>query len=984
MKQEKTPITNRSSSYRVQEKYPQKLPGSSKNYLKTTLMILGAVLILGSAVFAISKILSSKSEGDKFTIGSTTITEKDVNRYVTSMKKYKQSNQDVVFSSNLKQEALDDLVMNAALKEEAKKYNKSLTEAELRKIYGISNSVKDYQKKIETHQNSDSINYYNFIITENLELSKKLQSNLIANRSLFFTSISFDAPAMRSVTDKTKLKQLHDQAKAKLQNEFLPLFEQKLPMETIAAKATVNYTTNKRTGNEYSLIENNPLAVMANYFDHYVDKAVPGQKYAVVNVNTQDNDVRSFKDLENMNYGVTVEDLRDTTAEINKLKNKGDFTPVFASKTGIYMIARLEEKSGGPYGTFQSLLDEYKEKYVPKNFDVSQKKSLKQYVMEKSINLVKKLPIPKVEKVFADYGLPSHCDGHYGTASVGVVNAQNIYQGLAVADVSISQARGSGNNCGTGQSASGRGSASIGINCYSGNVPTTTISNVDSRYVITGGTTSPWDQTVNNTGTWQAYYYALRRPSQTMTPTPTTSTPPPTTGGPQLPTCSMSATMQPEGFAYRVTVQWSSDHNQRQEFIGFAGSGKSGTFSEIVYSTNERRYSATFYNDNFNPPKSVTCTASTSTNTNPTPTPTPGPVYFQPYTRIYGNDVIVGSAFREDDGSCSTNQNAQIKAHAGSEYAGNYPNRTQLNYGASAQFAVFEIAPGADQSSGGISGFFSNNLRSYASSPPGDGFTQSFGTGRSNDFTFGNYWTRFDEERGGRKIIAGGRVPTWGGNSGILHCLPNFYKEVVDKGTVPISGNTVINIPDPIPKGQRRLIVVDGDAYINSNIEYAGTNSWANVSEIPNLTVIVKGNISIDPSVTRLDGIFIAQPRPGNQKGEIFTCGDASGSVPLDQVVARCRNKLTVNGSFVSKKTVFRRANGFLTCPRFEGSDTLLDPSICEEGEHAPINEPAGSNNIAEVINFSPEAYLTPLNSSLETNLPFQKYDSIKSLPPVL
>jgi hypothetical protein len=146
--------------------------------------------------------------------------------------------------------------------------------------------------------------------------------------------------------------------------------------------------------------------------------------------------------------------------------------------------------------------------------------------------------------------------------------------------------------------------------------------------------------------------------------------------------------------------------------------------------------------------------------------------------------------------------------------------------------------------------------------------------------------------------------------------------------------------------------------------------------------VIVKGNIRIDKDVTQLDGIYVAQPKnsdSGNNPsdgGLIYTCSQLDDSYPISELRDKCGKQLVINGSFISKKVIFHRTKGSVRCME------LLPPTVpCTPAEP---NEEASSDNIAEVFNFSPEAYLTPLSSKLETSAPYQKYDYITSLPPVL
>ncbi len=988
-----------------------------KNFFKNKKVIIGLLVVslLGLAYLGFLNFYktSEKQVFKDIVIGDTTITKADIDRYVRSIENYKKENPDLKFDQSPIEIAIDDLVMNAALVKEAKDRNKSLTEAELRKIYNIPKTTEDYQATVESWKSYDGSGYFIYTVDENLQLRKKLTADLLAKKSIFHTAVNFDAPFFSLEKDSDKLKTYHDQAKQRLEKELLPLFQQKLTKDEIAKKADVNYVDSQKEPDDIYKLFIKKVVTTAGYMENYSSSYVSNPKYNDIATMQKSGKLNeSFYDLKNVDYGILIEDLKNTNEEIAKLKNVGDHTGVFASKTGRYMIARLEKKSGGDYSTWEEFLNQYKEASIPKENKIS--KSL-QSQDKKSPNLLSQLVTPQTAK--AQSGVPGGCGAHVIQASIALVFPTGASSDALVA------IRQSSNVCLPGGAAAwGNGYASITGTCW-GSPPSSSY-DLPSGYSVTADLTSTWAPSDTNTyHVWQRYVYLDRQ----YNPPPPNNNPgnPGNPGGnnPVEPTCSVNASVSrdPNTLQYSVTISWSSDHNQSQS-LSWGGSGKSGTTVINNVTSFPQTYTGTFTNNNFSPPRSVTCSDTVNVPGGPTDvcpnidgiqdrvpdgyvldsngncvqlqplSPT-----VSPYMRVYGNDVIVGSVFGEKDENgelqCNNdNYSSGIKSVTASVII----DGKRVHTGSSGQLGVFDYTPGVvggreNDDPGVIEGFFSDNLRSKEIPKPGGNFSNS---SKPNNLTFGNHYSLFQKLNAGRLESsqypgwyerANTRVKSWGGDSGILMCIPDYYNDVKDAGADEVSGGTLSNIApsytEPIKNGERKLLVVDGDLFIDKNVEYQNTE-WANVSQIPNVTVVVKGNIRVDKDVTRLDGIFVAQPTRQNRNnnprdgGLFYTCAQSSAPYRVSELLQNCNKQLVVNGSIIAKNVIFHRTKGSLTC----------DPKLPAELECTPAqpNEGADSDNIAEVINFSPEAYLTPLNSRLETSAPYQKYDYIKSLPPVL
>lgn len=317
----------------------------------------------------------------------------------------------------------------------------------------------------------------------------------------------------------------------------------------------------------------------------------------------------------------------------------------------------------------------------------------------------------------------------------------------------------------------------------------------------------------------------------------------------------------------------------------------------------------------------------------------------QPYLRVYGNDVAAGSGRKP---GCGPGNSANIETNTLRK-----PNNAYV--GAGSQLGAFSLGHV------GSGGFISAAVRNAVANP-----------GAPIGLTFGNY-----NDYG---------VPVgWGGNSGMSSCMPDFFSlktasspqlsssTSIAERTFP---NATVNalIKNGNPVGSPKVVYVDEDVYINSNIIFENSESalagttWNQPSRIPSFYLVVKGNIYIDKDVTQLDGVYIAQPRDIQSPGDIYTCTNGTTPYVLPNsgtLRSDCNVKLTVNGTFIAQNVHFLRTNG------------RLRPSIVD-------NELASSGTIAEVFNFSPEVYLGVPDSSLRRSAALKKYDYITSLPPVL
>ncbi len=345
----------------------------------------------------------------------------------------------------------------------------------------------------------------------------------------------------------------------------------------------------------------------------------------------------------------------------------------------------------------------------------------------------------------------------------------------------------------------------------------------------------------------------------------------------------------------------------------------------------------------------------------------------KPYFRAYGGDVVVGISQPPGTLSCpgwNSVAGSSIKAFTTSSGPG-------IGKGAGVQLAAFAL--------GQIDGF-STTTGQMSATPPGAQGTGIFPKG----LAFANKGS-------------GSGNSTYGGGSELPWCPPDYFntdsRPAAPSGTfltallTPLTGlasdsyfyDATMPPPFPLPglyefrlnngtfkatclpllpcnnlgNDDRITVYVNGDVIIDGDITY-DTSNWS-VGKIPSLYVIAKGNIYIQPNVTQIDGVYIAQEgAPGT--GRIYTCANGKNVPTQTFLVDSCRTKLTVNGTLIAQRLRLFRLNN----SRLQSSPQEL----------------SGSPTIAEMVSFGPETWLTvPAPFPPST---IDGYDAATSLPPTL
>jgi hypothetical protein len=349
------------------------------------------------------------------------------------------------------------------------------------------------------------------------------------------------------------------------------------------------------------------------------------------------------------------------------------------------------------------------------------------------------------------------------------------------------------------------------------------------------------------------------------------------------------------------------------------------------------------------------------------------PVYAdqKPYFKTFGSDVMSGGWYM-NNGVCDTATTSNYQdpltsggsVNTGGVQAYALSSGSNAAGGASSQFATFALGV-IEGNSASSYGFYSDGVS------PGSAY---------NGLNFAD-------------------SPGWGGTfQGSVrqsHCIPDYYSKLpssaVSIGSLTSATSTgaytASGVGSPfavtgtgdgadvtIAAGNTITIYVNGNAYIDRNIVY----QLDQATNVPKFALVALGSIYVDPAVTRLDGLYVAQADPSvanpvtADTGVIWDCHpDNTTPMLYTYPTVNCRNKLTMkNGAMIAKQINLLRVNGDVASAN-TSEDTLSTAYT--------------SNNIGEVINYSPAMVIGGpfFNSSSSGSSNEIKTDSVISLPPV-
>jgi len=383
--------------------------------------ILFILIVVGVAYF----FLTGGFNRNTVVIGDTRITKSDITNFADQITTYTKAHPATALSENVNQFASDRLILNAALKLEAQKYHVTISDNDLAaagdQTFSNAQEETDYFDNLRAQKNN-----FELIGWENQIYESKLQTKLIKTENLTMVTMILDTPYFDSLSG-SKAQAAYSQAKARMTNEFLPLVAKGEPESQIATKGDIAYANAQEPSQTNAEIGQ----ALGMYYSQGV--------VAVSELNGYQEGITGFNDnnstsWETANPGT----LNSTAGVINKLKKVGDNSGVVATKTGAYMIFRLDSIHGGTYNSWADFLNSYKEKYARGKLPITLT-GITNSVVGLANTLIATITTPGLAQAFADSSNQLCTDGQHDFNITFV--AWNITANLPISGVTMSYTR---------------------------------------------------------------------------------------------------------------------------------------------------------------------------------------------------------------------------------------------------------------------------------------------------------------------------------------------------------------------------------------------------------------------------------------------------------------------------------------------------------------------------------------------------------------
>jgi hypothetical protein len=318
-----------------------------------------------------------------------------------------------------------------------------------------------------------------------------------------------------------------------------------------------------------------------------------------------------------------------------------------------------------------------------------------------------------------------------------------------------------------------------------------------------------------------------------------------------------------------------------------------------------------------------------------------------PYLKVYNGDVSAGGAYRRTDGSCNSSDLVSPSNNGGNQFFGGIRTYALPDTGvggspkgSSTSFAAYALGLIDGQSP--ANGFPPYGFYSDAVNPT-TALNKNY-----KDLNFANL-----DVLGG---LMGGATPF-----AEAHCATNYFSSTQDSSIMTNNGAVASYSLDGksgqqlftpayslqiggIVNGQLTMYI-NGDAYITGTIIYNPAGWGFDMSNFSNnapyYALIAKGNIYIDPAVSRVDGFLVAQPRDDGTGGSISTCspgGVAANNVQIAQV---CTNRLVINGAVLAQRIQFARSFGNLNASTGNEATSYFTGSIPSQAAEIINSQPS-------------------------------------------
>lgn len=322
-------------------------PGSSRRLkskgLKIIALLIGLVFIVLIGLFVYNKVANRSTA---ITIGSTTVTPKEVDDLTNEMTQYAKRDKNIHYNPSPHKVARDYLVLNAALKDQAAQHHVKVTQQDINAQ--LAQNYKSYggQRQYEQFLQAEGITTLGRIQSENTTYETKLENVVLAKKNLFVAGIIYDTPYVNSSNSPTPT-QLRQQALQTVQNKFLPLFKEGKGTAYIASQANISpgrpavNSTNTSTGTYF-----NSMPSVAFY-----PKGCTTAKPCF-------HDIKPKTPISGLPAAVSTQSV------VDKLNTVGQNSGVINSEAGFVGIIELTGKTGGSYSSWDQLLKAYEKKYA--------------------------------------------------------------------------------------------------------------------------------------------------------------------------------------------------------------------------------------------------------------------------------------------------------------------------------------------------------------------------------------------------------------------------------------------------------------------------------------------------------------------------------------------------------------------------------------------------------------------------------------------
>jgi len=943
----------------------------------TVILIIIVIATLSIVAFTLTRV---QEQNDRIKIGDRTITAQDVESYAKQSMQYNDDPENQKSLSEAKSVAVDDLVTNAVLANEAKKRNVSISSQDiLKEVAG--NEPMNSEEGFDTSK--DLTNYVK-TRTENKIYKNKLSEQLIKKRDLFFVSVNIDSPYFASAKDSEVDAKLQE-AKNKIA-AIEPLFKQKLSKEEIAKKVDVRFfgeNENSRGQATLDLFFKQPVST-ANIINQYT------------------SDENSWNDLNSgkfMRY--KVDKWQNTDSQILRLKKKGDYIKINASKTGNIMLVRLENINKGKYESWQELTGK-PTKELSKIVGLSSNSSkLNLLIDQKQIPKTTSL-YTRLEKILFPEAsaYASYCGEHNLAIRIyswdddtNSLIPDNSGRTAFKIDSRPSNCRKAAGTFYTNRGPLGPGrDDSILDNCYSPEPEMSVVglANPATWTKVPGGSYGSYEHgTLKTMGIKITTHYYDSRGVQRVRD-----------GLPQWGVDWMNNGKVDIFFHYRkkpvVNATTTAPSTvQKGQTVTFTHNIKNNSSYSVEYLWKWRRYyvkpgrlnaaqAERIINADIESPNDRDIAVREQSDVGRASPVRPG----ASNPNNLKEKFTIPDSYADNSYVCENIHAANLSSKYGTEVRGSDDTSytqcvkvlpqpcTPCPGGGCAPCVspvVSQTKPFFRAINGSVMAGCDKGVLGgyYKTSSPADprasttlaaysnngivGFSSAFGGASPLLYSFSS--------TANTPVGAIGSTdsPKLGGSLNGLRCTkaqlaPSSFPAIssFSTGTYYKNGNYTID-QQSIENGQRIDLNITGDVYIKGNIKFEN-NNWATINDIPAFVLRVTGNIYIDENVTQLDGLYIAMPDNSSDKGAIFTCAQNNIlRAPTDFNAPKCGKQLKVFGAFYANKINLLRT--FTNATGAPAEEFYMSPEI--------------------LINGTSIDSTSVLDSA-------EKYDLIQNLPPVL